>query len=402
MPRVFISYRRDDSGYIAGMLAERLEEALGKDSVFIDVDAIPLGVDFREHLTKAVAKSDMLLALIGDDWLTITNPQGKRRLDDPADFVRIEIEAALKRNIAIIPVLVGRALMPNDEDLPTSLQPLVFRNAAEVRSGRNLNHHIDQLVWGIKDHYANLQTAEPIADSAPSINEEKPVTASEAPSKAKPKPLAIVLSVIGVLAVSGLALAIYIKSLGNQTPSETNAVSPTTKIEPLTNQVPSTKQFNSDTSNANVVQQVPNFELPIVPPIQQVPLTNQFDIKSITPDKGSLPAPSNLSVNYFQPCLAGTRNVIVGSGYDTREEALARLKRFRLQYPNYKFKLLSTSSSTAPYSNEQSAIVVGHGLDLASAQQLLSQVRSTGVASDAYITNQTVSSDCIDLSGFET
>jgi hypothetical protein len=92
----------------------------------------------------------------------------------------------------------------------------------------------------------------------------------------------------------------------------------------------------------------------------------------------------------------------VGSGYDTREEALARLKRFRLQYPNYKFKLLSTSSSTAPYSNEQSAIVVGHGLDLTSAQQLLSQVRSAGVASDAYITNQTVSSDCTDLSGFET
>ena len=190
MPRIFISYRRDDSGYIAGMLAERLEDVFGADSVFIDVDAIPLGVDFREYLNQAVAKSDLMLALMGNDWLHVKNTQGLRRLDDPADFVRIEIEAALKQQIPVIPVLLEQARMPLEAELPPSLQPLAFRNATEIRSGRDLNYHIEQLIRGLKTHYARHQkpSAEPhppsVATGQSSVNQEHPAEGLAAPPAA--------------------------------------------------------------------------------------------------------------------------------------------------------------------------------------------------------------------------
>lgn len=403
MPRIFISYRRDDSGYIAGMLAERLEDIFGAQSVFIDVDAIPLGVDFREYLNQAVAKSDLMLALIGDDWLTTKNAQGLRRLDDPADFVRIEIEAALKLKIPVVPVLLAQASMPLESELPPSLQSLAFRNAVEIRSGRDLNYHIEQLIRGLKTHYASLDSEPTEADTTQkpivSINKDRQGAAPEE-DKNKLKPLALFLGVLSVLAVLGLGLNMLMKSLSDKQDAEPNSL-PSSKIEPVPDSLPMNKFPNPNDSNVDMVQQVPNLEISKVPPVEQVPIANQFDISSLTPSKGNLlPLPS-LSVNYFQPCLAGTRNVIVGSGYDNRAEALARLKRFRTQYSNYRFKLLSTAASGNPYSNEQSAIVVGHGLDLNSALQLLTQVRAAGVATDAYITNQTVSSDCVDLSGFE-
>ena len=96
MPKIFISYRREDSIGIAGRIYDRLCLKFGRESVFMDVDAIPLGVDFRQHLTDAVGQCDILLAVIGERWLTIAD-HGHRRLDNPADFVRIEIETALQR-----------------------------------------------------------------------------------------------------------------------------------------------------------------------------------------------------------------------------------------------------------------------------------------------------------------
>lgn len=186
MPRIFISYRRDDSGYIAGMLAERLEDVFGSDSVFIDVDAIPLGVDFREYLNQAVAKSDLMLALMGNDWLNVKNMQGLRRLDDPADFVRIEIEAALKQQIPVIPVLLEQARMPLEAELPSSLQPLAFRNATEIRSGRDLNYHIEQLIRGLKTHYSrplNKPSSPSSEIQAPSVATAKPSVYPEHPTE---------------------------------------------------------------------------------------------------------------------------------------------------------------------------------------------------------------------------
>jgi predicted NACHT family NTPase len=134
--RIFISYRREETAYPAGWLFDRMVEHFGRDQVFKDVDSIALGDDFVEVINAAVARCDVLLALIGDRWLTITGEGGRRRLEDPGDFVRLEIEAALTRGIRVIPVLVDGARMPRAADLPSSLAKLVRRQALELSPSR--------------------------------------------------------------------------------------------------------------------------------------------------------------------------------------------------------------------------------------------------------------------------
>ncbi len=134
--RIFISYRREETAYPAGWLFDRLADRFGGGQVFKDVDSIQLGDDFVEVITTAVASCDVLLALIGDEWLTITDEHGRRRLDDPDDFVRLEIEAALLRKVRVIPILVGGASMPRADELPDSLSKLVRRQALELSPSR--------------------------------------------------------------------------------------------------------------------------------------------------------------------------------------------------------------------------------------------------------------------------
>ena len=133
--RIFISYRREETAYPAGWLYDRLVERY-PDQVFKDVDSIELGDDFVEVITAAVGSCDVLLALIGDRWVTIADEDGRRRLDDPDDFVRLEIEAALTRKVRVIPILVDGATMPRAEELPPSLARLVRRNALELSPAR--------------------------------------------------------------------------------------------------------------------------------------------------------------------------------------------------------------------------------------------------------------------------
>lgn len=134
--RIFISYRREDSAYPAGWLYDKLVERYGADQVFKDVDSIELGDDFVDMISSAVGSCDVLLALIGEQWTTITDAQGHRRLDDPDDFVRLEIEAALTRNVRVIPILVDEATMPGVDELPPSLARLVRRQALELSPAR--------------------------------------------------------------------------------------------------------------------------------------------------------------------------------------------------------------------------------------------------------------------------
>jgi hypothetical protein len=148
MSRIFISYRRNDSAYIAAEIRRRLQQRFGSESIFFDVDDVPLGVDFRTHISSAVGKCDVLLAIIGDKW--IEPEPGKQRLEDPADYVRIEVESALSRAIPVIPVLVANAEVPSDASLPDSLKGLRYRNAAEVRAGRDLEQHLERLIKGVE------------------------------------------------------------------------------------------------------------------------------------------------------------------------------------------------------------------------------------------------------------
>ena len=126
---IFISYRREETAGQAGRLYDRLSGRFGAGRVFMDVDSIAIGVDFTTAITEAVSGCDILLALIGREWLTLTDSRGQRRLDDPDDFVRVEIEAALQRDIRVVPVLVEGAVLPQAADLPTSLRMLVRRQA---------------------------------------------------------------------------------------------------------------------------------------------------------------------------------------------------------------------------------------------------------------------------------
>jgi hypothetical protein len=143
--RIFISYRREDTAYPAGWIFDRLTQYFGRDQVFKDVHSIGLGDPFAQMITAAVESCDVLLALIGNQWLTIANPDGRRRLDNPDDFVRLEIEAALTRNVRIIPVLVDGAQMPRASDLPPTLAALAGRQALELSPNR-FDHDMTRLL----------------------------------------------------------------------------------------------------------------------------------------------------------------------------------------------------------------------------------------------------------------
>lgn len=133
---VFISYRREDSAGFAGRIYDRLVTRLESGRVFFDVDNIEPGLDFVKVLADRVGNCDALVAIIGEEWLTSANDEHERRLDDPHDFVRIEIEAALQRDIRVIPVLINGARMPRATDLPDPLKPLVRRQAIEISHTR--------------------------------------------------------------------------------------------------------------------------------------------------------------------------------------------------------------------------------------------------------------------------
>ncbi len=134
--RIFVSYRRDDAAFPASWLFERLANRFGESQVFKDISSIQLGDDFIEEIAAAVGSCAVLLAVIGDRWLTITDSDGRRRIDDPEDLVRLEIETALKRNVRVIPVLVGGAQMPRQGQLPDTLASLARRQALELNPGR--------------------------------------------------------------------------------------------------------------------------------------------------------------------------------------------------------------------------------------------------------------------------
>ena len=133
---IFISYRRDDAAAWAGRLHLALQKHFKKNQLFMDVDNIPAGLDFVKVLDQEVAKCDVLLAVIGKSWLSTSTSQGQRRIDDPQDFVRIEIESALARDIRVIPILVDGAPMPVAVDLPAGLVPLTRRQAFVVTHTR--------------------------------------------------------------------------------------------------------------------------------------------------------------------------------------------------------------------------------------------------------------------------
>jgi len=144
-PRVFINYRRDDAAGDAGRLFDVLSARFGKGFVFMDIDAIQPGADFAEVINQAVGACDVLVTVIGKSWLSAANADGRRRLDDPRDLVRMEIQSALKHKIRVVPALVQGAQMPRADQLPKSLARLASRNAVELSHGR-WQHDVERLI----------------------------------------------------------------------------------------------------------------------------------------------------------------------------------------------------------------------------------------------------------------
>jgi TIR domain len=219
MGAVFISYRRGDSEGQARALSIELGELIGKDSVFMDVDSIALGRDFRQVLQERLQACDIMLALIGPGWLDAKDPAGNRRLDSPTDFVRQEISAALRRNIPVTPVLLQGALMPPPEHLPDDLKDLAFRNGFELSHTR----------WDsdVKEMLRRLGLGTPpptvTAPALPVPSSATPSTPSPARRSRKLRYWLIGAAVVIVLIILLIALSGGGDSQGNSSPGTTDS-----------------------------------------------------------------------------------------------------------------------------------------------------------------------------------
>jgi hypothetical protein len=162
MPRIALSYRRADASAMAGRIFDRLVSCYGHGSVFMDIDSIPFGADFREHVRTTLLRSDVLVAVIGPDWLGDAG-HARARIHDKADPVRVELETALQRSMPVIPILVDGAKMPADADLPRSLRAIAYINAAEVADGRDFRVHMDRLIEAIDRILAPKPTSTAVA-----------------------------------------------------------------------------------------------------------------------------------------------------------------------------------------------------------------------------------------------
>jgi TIR domain len=148
--KIFISYRRNENAWHAGRIKDWLEREFGDDLIFMDVDGIAAGNDFKQDLTKAVSQCRAMLVIIGLNWSNVAGPNGARRLDSPSDFVRIEIAAALRRDIRVIPILIDDAVLPTNEQLPDDLEKLADRHSIDIRH-RSFESDMRRLIKDLKN-----------------------------------------------------------------------------------------------------------------------------------------------------------------------------------------------------------------------------------------------------------
>jgi SH3-like domain-containing protein len=152
MPKIIISYRRADTQDITMRVRDRLRKRYGAKSVFTDIDSIPIGSDFLRYIDSEIATADALLAIVGPRWLR-TDRNDSSNLDDETDYVRLEVEAALKQNVKVAPILVGGARMPRTAELPAAIKEFAKLNAAPVDSGINFENDLDRLIASLDEHF---------------------------------------------------------------------------------------------------------------------------------------------------------------------------------------------------------------------------------------------------------
>jgi hypothetical protein len=239
--RIVLNYRRDDTGGHAGRLYDALSERFGDDHVFMDIDTIEPGTDFAEVIERAVGSCDAFLALIGKRWLTATDAGGRRRLDNSADYVRLEIEAALSRKVRVIPVLLQDAEMPTSDDLPESLSRLARIQALEVADSR-WHYDMTRLIATL-ENVEREKHAEPATVVAPSPPPTEPTVDRDHERRPPPGPRGFAVPRRALLAgagVAGIALVALLLTLvlgdgeGEAGPPATTSETPPGPLPPST------------------------------------------------------------------------------------------------------------------------------------------------------------------------
>ncbi len=217
MGGVFISYRRDDTAPYAGRLRDSLSAVFGKDQIFRDVDRLAPGERFPTVIEDAVGSCDAFIALIGSAWLTAEDEDGRRRLDDPRDYVRQEIATALRRDdVLVIPVLVEGAPMPDPDDLPEDLAPLAERNAlvmSDIRWDDDMVRLVDALQKVMSARRKKRgppklpkdERAGPLPPPAPESPPAPEPTPADQPRTRRPRSRVVATATVGVVC---LALAV--------------------------------------------------------------------------------------------------------------------------------------------------------------------------------------------------
>lgn len=155
MARIAISYRRSDTQAMTGRIFDRLVDRYGDESVFMDIDKIPFGFDFRDQIREVLERSDIILVVMGPDWVA-RKDDGSNRLFEEADPVRFEMETALHMKKPLIPVLVNDAVIPKPAELPESIRQLVYFNAAEIDAGRDFRVHMERLMHAMDQILARM------------------------------------------------------------------------------------------------------------------------------------------------------------------------------------------------------------------------------------------------------
>jgi sugar lactone lactonase YvrE len=183
MPQISISYRRADSEAMTGRIFDRLIAHYGKEAIFRDIDNIPAGIDFRQHINEMLHQTNVLLAIVGPEWLGATR-DGPERINEESDPVRVEVETALRRRLRIIPILIGQTRMPSSNQLPPSLKDFAFLNAVRIDTGRDFDHHIEHLIKSIDDILSQTKSP-PSRETSIAGSGERPAT--KAPNKAEDK-----------------------------------------------------------------------------------------------------------------------------------------------------------------------------------------------------------------------
>jgi hypothetical protein len=207
---IAISYRREDSLAVAGRLYDRLQTKFGKKNVFMDFDSIPPGADFRQHIKQMIERSNLVIAIIGPHWLG-EQPDASRRIDNPADFVRLEIGYALEAGIPVIPLLINTTQMLKPEMLPPDIQELAFRHALPLDSGMDFHSHADRLITGIHKAMA-------IAPRSGGRQQVSKPTATAANARRLSK--IVIWSIAIPLAAASLALAVRYAAMHEPHPAK--------------------------------------------------------------------------------------------------------------------------------------------------------------------------------------